>query len=805
MIANYIKIAIRNIQHHKVYSIINIVGLSVGMACTILILLWVQYELSFDRFHKNADRIYRLATNFDVGSLQGKWALSNFPAGPTLQKDYPEVTNVVRFREGRDRVSVEYQQKKFFEKYLFADNTIFDVFTFPLILGNPKFALSSPDAVVISENLAKKYFGQENPIGKILRLENKYDVKVTGVMKNLPPNSHITCEMLFSFEYLKMQPWYKKKMEHWEEGYFNYTYLLLGEGYNFRDLEKKFPALIQKHMSDLLRTTGGKIEYFLQPLRSIHLHSKLLEFEISPNGDIANVVAFTAIALFILLIACINFMYLSTARSASRTKEVGIRKVVGAHRGNLLMQFLGESFLLCFVSIILALGLVELSLPIFQSLSGSPLGYRHVPLFWLLAGLMGILLFTGFVSGCYPSLFLSAFKPIRILSGLFKMKGAGYRFRNILVVIQFIISITLIIGTGIAFEQIHYMKNKPLGFDKDHILTTRIIGESLRRSLELFKKELKRHSGIVNVAAASHIPSLKTYVNAYRPEGFTTKELQPMGVMSIDRDFINTIGVDIIVGRNFSSEITTDPNNAILINETAAKKFGWEDAVGKKIMNLVDEDDSELVITKTVIGVVRDFHMEALHNKIVPLYIHNNPDSFGYLTIKLRKGNIPQTMEFIKRIWKEYDPAHPFEFTFLDEVFDRQYKAEDKLSTVFFYFTLISILVACLGLFGLSAFTAERRTKEIGIRKALGASVSGIILMLSKEFTKWVLAANIIAWPIAYYAMNRWLQNFAYRVNISLGIFILAALLAFIIALLTVGYQAVKSARANPINSLRYE
>jgi putative ABC transport system permease protein len=330
------------------------------------------------------------------------------------------------------------------------------------------------------------------------------------------------------------------------------------------------------------------------------------------------------------------------------------------------MQFLGESFLLCFVSIILALGLVELSLPIFQSLSGSPLGYRHVPLFWLLAGLMGILLFTGFVSGCYPSLFLSAFKPIRILSGLFKMKGAGYRFRNILVVIQFIISITLIIGTGIAFEQIHYMKNKPLGFDKDHILTTRIIGESLRRSLELFKKELKRHSGIVNVAAASHIPSLKTYVNAYRPEGFTTKELQPMGVMSIDRDFINTIGVDIIVGRNFSSEITTDPNNAILINETAAKKFGWEDAVGKKIMNLVDEDDSELVITKTVIGVVRDFHMEALHNKIVPLYIHNNPDSFGYLTIKLRKGNIPQTMEFIKRIWKEYDPAHPIFLFYTD-------------------------------------------------------------------------------------------------------------------------------------------
>jgi putative ABC transport system permease protein len=441
--------------------------------------------------------------------------------------------------------------------------------------------------------------------------------------------------MLFSFEYLKMQPWYKKKMEHWEEGYFNYTYLLLGEGYNFRDLEKKFPALIQKHMSDLLRTTGGKIEYFLQPLRSIHLHSKL-EFEISPNGDIANVVAFAAIALFILLIACINFMNLSTARSASRTKEVGIRKVVGAHRRHLFMQFLGESFLLCFVSIILALGLVELSLPTFQSLSGSLLGYGHVTLFWLLTGLMGILLFTGFVSGCYPSIFLSAFKPVQILNGLFKMNGTSYRFRNILVVIQFIISTTLIIGTGIAFGQIHYMKNKPLGFNQDQILAMRIIDRSLHRSLEPFKKELKRHSGIVNVAASSHIP-----LNAYRPEGFTTKELQPMGVMSIDHDFVNTIGVDIIAGRNFSSEITTDPKDAILINETAAKKFGWEDPVGKKIMNL--DDDGEVIITKTIIGVVRDFHMEALHNKIVPLYIHNNPDSFGYLTIKFRKGNIPQT------------------------------------------------------------------------------------------------------------------------------------------------------------------
>jgi putative ABC transport system permease protein len=799
MIANYFKIAIRNIVRHKAYSIINIAGLSVGMACTILILLWVQYELSFDRFHQNADRIFRLATNFDVGSLRGKWAVSNFPAGPTLQKDYPEVTKAVRIRAERDRISVQYQQKKFFEKFLFADNGIFDVFTFPLIRGNPKSALASLDAVVISENLAKKYFGQENPIGKILRLENKYDAKVTGVMKNLPPNSHITCDMFFSFEVLKDLPWYKKKMEHWEEGYFNYTYLLLGEGYNFRDLEKKFPALIQKHMADLLKTTGGKIEYFLQPLSSIHLHSKL-EFEISPNGDIANVVAFAAIALFILLIACINFMNLSTARSASRTKEVGIRKVVGAHRGHLIIQFLGESFLLCFVSIILALGLVEMSLPIFQSLYGSHLSYDHVSLFWLLPGLMGILLFTGFVSGFYPSFFLSAFKPVQILKGLFKMNGTGYRFRNILVVIQFIVSTTLIIATGIAIEQIHYMKNKPLGFDKDHILTTRIIDRSLRRSLEPFKKELKRHSGIVNVAASSHIPSLKTFVNAYRPEGFTVKELQPMGVMSIDRDFVNTIGVDIIAGRNFSSEITTDPKDAILINVTAAKKFGWEDPVGKKIMNL-DDDDGELVITKTVIGVVRDFHMEALRNKIVPLYIHNNPDTFGYLTIKLRKGNISQTMAFIKRIWKEYDPAHPFEYTFLDEAFNRQYKAEDKLSTVFFCFTLISIFVACLGLFGLASFSAEQRTKEIGIRKALGATISGIILLLSKEFTKWVLVANIIAWPIA----NNWLQNFAYRINIGLGTFVLTGLSALIIALLTVGYQAIKAARANPVDSLRYE
>ena len=805
MIANYLKIAVRNLLRHKVYSIINIAGLSVGMACTILILLWVQYELSFDRYHENADQIYRLGTYIDFGKWRGKLAASNFPAGPYLESNFPEVLKAVRFQRITDKLFVQYKDKKFFEKDIFiADDSIFEVFTFPLISGDPESVLKTASDVVITENTAKKYFGNEDPIGKIIKLENKYPLTVTGVMKNVPLNSHFSVNILLSFKALiELDPnGYQKRMQNWTMGVDNYTYLLLQENYDFKKLEEKFPALIEKHAGEILRSLGGKMSFFLQPLSSIHLHSKL-RAEISENGDVAYVYAFTVIALFILLIACVNFMNLSTARSASRTKEVGIRKVLGAHRGKLIYQFLGESILICIISLIIALGLVELILPLFGSLAGSPLSLNFVSVYWLFLGLLGLLFFVAILAGSYPALFFSAFQPLRVLTGRLNTSSSDTRFRYILVVFQFTISIALIAGTGIIFNQIKYMKQKNLGFDKEQVVVFRVIDDSILKSFSSIKEELKSHTGITNVALSSHVPGQSPWFIVFIPEGFSSDQSQLMDLISIDSGFIPTMGIEIIAGRNFSSELASDDSQAILINETAVKQFNWENPIGKTIDLPIPDTDKK--VTKTVVGVVQDFHTESLHKMIRPLYIDNETKRFRYVSLKLKPLTISDTLAFLRKKWKQIDPAQTFDYFFLDQAFGRQYEADEKLSQILSYFTFLAIFIACLGLFGLASFTAEKRTKEIGIRKALGASVSEIILLLSKQFTKWVLVANIIAWPLAYFAMNQWLQNFAYRINIGLGIFVLAGVLALVIALLTVGYQAIKAARANPVEALRYE
>jgi len=805
MLKNYLTIAVRNLMRHKAYMLINIAGLSIGMACTMIILLWVQYELSYDRYHEHADRIYRLATYIDFGKWQGKLAVSNFPAGPYLKRHVPEVLEAVRLQKIRDKLQVQFNGKQFFEKDIFiADESVFDVLSFRLIRGDPKSALNTGSGVVVTENIAKKYFGSDDPIGKIINLENKYPLTVTGVMANLPPNSHFSVNILISFNVMiEFYPdHYKKVMGNWTKGIDNYTYLLLQKDCDVAELEKKFPALIEDHAGEILKRLGGKMAFFLQPLRRIHLHSKL-KAELSENGDAAYVYAHIFVALFILIMACTNFMNLSTARAADRTKEVGIRKVLGAHRFQLINRFLVESILLSIISLIIALVLVELSLPLFSSLTASPLNLRFVAVYRLLGGLVALLFFVAIFAGSYPAVFLSVFQPARVLSDSFHTGLSGTRFRNLLVVLQFTISIALIAGTGIIFKQIQYMQQKNLGFDQEQVLILRAIDDSILKSVAALKDELKNHTGITHVALSSHVPGQAPSFIVFIPEGFNDDQSQLMDRISIDSDFIPTMGIQIKAGRNFLPEFAGDHRQAVLINETAARQFGWEYPIGKTIDLPIPDTDQK--VTKSVVGVVQDFHMESLHKVIRPIYIEKERNRYRYISLKLKTQTIPNTLAFLRERLKQIDPAQAFDYFFLDQTFARQYEADKKLGQIFSCFTLLAIFIACLGLFGLASFIAEKCTKEIGIRKALGASVPNIVLLLSKEWTKWVLAANIIAWPAAYLAMDRWLQNFAYRVDMGLGVFILSAIVVLMMALLTVGYQATKAARTNPVEALRYE
>jgi putative ABC transport system permease protein len=802
MFKNYLKIAIRNIRRQKGYAFINIAGLAIGMACCILIILYIAHELSYDRFHENAERIYRMGIDAEWGGSPILAPLSNAPSPLVLKQDYPEVLDAVRIRPSFpvSKNLVKYEDKKFYEEgVLYADNSLFDVFTFPMIKGDSKTALKTAYSVVLTEEIATRYFGDEDPLGKVLRFNDQEDFTVTGVVKDVPRNSHFTFSLLCSFETLYARD--REAIETWYNWNL-YAYLLLPEDYDYREFEKKFPAFIEKHIGKELKALGGELKYFLQPLTSIHLHSNL-QFELFGNSSILYVYIFGAIALFILFIACINFMNLATARSANRAKEVGLRKVVGAKRKELIRQFLGESLVYSFFSLLIALALVELALPFFRSLSGIDLRLRYTSLSWLIPGFLGLILFVGIVAGSYPALFLSRFQPVRVLKGSLKAGTASSRFRSLLVVAQFVISISLIIGTTIILNQLNYMKNTNLGFDKEKVLVVEIMDQSILQSLDSIKAELKRIPGVFNVAASSIVPGQFPDNQPFIPEGFSEKQAQIMESINVDHDFIPTLGIEIVDGRNFSAEFKTDPEEAVLINETAAKKFGWDNPVGKTIK--VPTSITFEWGTRKIIGVVKDFHLASLHKTIGPLIINNQPGYLNSIVIKISPENSGHTIDLLKENWRKIHPYRPLEYYFLGDSFDSQYDSEESLSDLVASFAGLAIFIACLGLFGMASFAAEQRTKEIGIRKVLGASIPGVVTLISKDFLKIVGIANIVAWPLAYFIMKRWLQGFAYRTSIELGVFILAGFLALTIALVTVSYQAIRAATANPVDSLRYE
>ncbi|KPJ70007.1 hypothetical protein AMJ44_01380 [candidate division WOR-1 bacterium DG_54_3] len=791
MMKNYLKIAFRNMQRHKSFAFINIFGLSVGMACCLMILLFVRDELGFEKFHANSSRIYRTIVDEYV---DGKWEHnvgSPDLLGPALENEYPEVISYVRLFNPSwiDKWSVSYEKKYFYEDNLFfADPTIFKVFSIPLILGDPETVLMDPTSIVITDTMAQKYFGKENPIGKVLTINDAVEAKITGVAKNVPRNTHFRFDFLASFESMP----FKWALNTWRTLQFH-TYVLLDKKYNQDQLDKKLSPFLEKHFGN---QTNMKLH--LQPIEDIHLHSRSYNQEMAVNNsDIAYVYIFLTIAIFILSIACINFMNLSTARSANRAKEVGVRKVVGAIRGQLIKQFLGESFLFSLIAAVFSSLLVMLFLPTFNTLSGKDIVFNAQNIVFIGGVLACVIIIVGILSGSYPSLFLSSFQPIKILKSSLSEGQKGFLFRRVLVMLQFMISVCLIVGTFIVYEQIGYCLNQNLGFDEEHVVVIPLRSSLVQAKYESFRNALLQNHAIVNVAGSSTVPGRSVGERGMFPEG---NKWYPRNSVFVDFDFIPTLGMEIKKGRNFSRDFPTDVDDAYIVNEAAVKNFGWKEPLGKKIIWAGDKNKKGFVI-----GVVKDFHYKSFHQKIEPLVLHMTPGIGSYASIRTKSENIIKTMSFIKNKWAEFNPGHPFDYFFLNDQYDKLYRSEEKMGQVFRYFTFLALFISCLGLFGLSSYVLEQRTKEIGIRKVLGASVSGIIIMLSKEFSKCVLLANVFGWPIVYFLMNRWLGNFAYRINISFWTFLLSALIVIAISMLTVSYQSIKAATTNPVNSLRYE
>ncbi len=800
MLGNYLKVAFRSLKKHKGYSFINISGLAIGMAVCILILMWVQNELSYDRYHEKADHVCRVTMDIEMGStLHTPVTLTAI--APALDRDYPEVIRASRIDRPNSRV-VKYEDKLFREANVaYAENAIFDILTFHFVSGDPQTALEAPYTVVITETMSSKYFGDEDPLGKTLRINDEHDYGVTGVVKDVPANSHFVFNMLCSFQTFITEG--DVRDDQWFDVRF-YTYLLLDENVDIQSFEKKLPGFIDKYLGEAMRASGGSIKLFLQPLKRIHLYSDF-ERDMSANSDITYVYLFSGIALFVLLIAGINFINLSTARSATRAQEVGMRKTLGAVRSRLIGQFLGESLIYSSLSMVLALVLLKLSLPFFSSTIGSDLDLSFVQAPWLMAAFLGLVVIVGVCAGSYPAFFLSSFQPVRVLKGLLKAGSSNSRFRRVLVVFQFAISITLIIGTLIVYKQIMFMKNTNLGFNKEHVVAIPRMSDPIRKSYRTIREELLNLPGVIDVGASDLVPSRGHLVSTFLPEGFPDDQTQTMDYMNVDTHYIPTMDIKILTGRNFSEDLATDRDESVLINETAAKKIGWEDPVGKRFVNRPPPGQEGETTYRTVIGVVKDFHMQSLREKIDPLVIFYDTDSLFTVSLRVAPDNIMHTMDLVKKKWGELDPNRPFHYFFLDESFDNQYRREERLKNITFYFSFLAIFIGCLGLFGMASFTAEQRTKEIGIRKVLGASVSGIVRLLAKEFLILVVVANLIAWPVAYWAMSRWLQSFAYRASIDPLLFVLSAILALAIALFTVSYQAIRVALFNPVDALRYE
>jgi putative ABC transport system permease protein len=804
MLHHHMKMSLRNLMKQKGYALINIAGLAVGIAVCLLILLYVQHELSYDDCHEKADRVYRFGNEVRNASGTRQWGWTYVLMADFLEDEFPEVERATRILTEMGETQITYHQKGFVEdRVMYSDPQFFDHFTVPLISGDPVTALKDPHTVIISQSAARRYFGDDDPMGKVVQIRNWWseneDHVITGVAQDMPYNAHFHFDFLISYNSSRVS-----ESENW--GYTQvFNYVLLKEGTDPHAFEAKLPDFIKRHAmagmdADQLATyneylaQGYGPRLFLQPLRDIHLRSHL-EQEIELNGNIMYVRLFSVIALFVLLIACINFMNLSTARSTNRVKEVGIRKTLGSERRQLVAQFLVESIFLCFVSMGLALILLSITLPAFRTFAG--IG-DHIALWNQTWFLPGILLFTvgvGILSGSYPSLFLSSFDPIRVMKNLKPSGSQGRRVRNGLVIFQFMASIALIASTWIIKDQIHYMTNTDLGYDKEQVIVLSN-GRALQNHYDAFRNELLLNPSVVNVAVSGQYPAQASHVANFRMKDETPRAWVSIFNASIGEHFVETLGMEIIRGRNLSYSIAGD-STAVLLNETAVRALGIDEPIGAIL-------DSFRPLQ--VVGVIQDFHFRSMHYPAGPLVLFRSRNNrFGFISIRIQSTDMHQTLSRIASLWSQLTDGQPFHYSFLDDYIGKLYMAEQKTSDITSIFSGLAILIACLGLFGLAAYTTEQKTKEIGIRKALGATSPRILLLLSSNFMKLIAGAFILSVPISYFLMNHWLQNFAFRIAVPILSFLYAGLLTLIIALLTVSYQVLKASRKNPVDALRYE
>jgi putative ABC transport system permease protein len=804
MIKNYIKIALRNLVKYKGYSFINISGLAIGIACSVLISLFVIYELSFDRFHDKADRIYRIAVRALIGDTKIRQTASSSLTFKKLLEEFPEIEKGIKFlRFGR--VPVKLLDKTFYEpKFYAVDSTFFEIFSFPLISGNPETVLVEPNTMVISRDTAIKYFGHTDVVGKILKADFSSrdkgirDFKITGISENVPNNSHFYFQILVSSatfpSYINDQGWSSNRF---------ITYLLLKKGTSEKTFNEKLKVFTRKYMGgeryDAWVAKGNYWEYYLQPITEIHLNSDL-NGEFEANGNATYVYIFSIVSIIILLIACTNFMNLSTAKASLRAKEVGLRKVVGSSRGKLINQFLSESVIMSFFSMLIGIGIIWILLPHYGDLVDRQLNLHFFNIVIVIFALIALSLLVGLVSGSYPAFFLSSFKPTTVLKGTAHKGKGGSLFRNILVIIQFSISIFLIISTITVYQQLRLFQNKRLGFNKEQVLVINNPG-SLKKNLAPFKQILRKNPSVLKVSGSTTLPG-----RGFSNIGFGAEGVEKSFTLNIcicDYEYLKTLKLKLAQGRFFSRDFTTD-SHAVVINEKAARLLGWDNPIDKRINNWYKKRGNF-----TVIGVVKDYHYESLHQEIRPMALFLSGGYYkwteGCISVRLNTENIPGTIKQIHNIWNRFATGAPFEYSFLDDDYDNLYKNEQQTRILFIIFSILAISLACLGLFGLASFMADRRTKEIGIRKVLGASIPGIVTILNKGFLKLVLVANLLAWPTAWLIMNNWLQNFAYRINLAWWMFIIAAATAFLIALTIISLQTIKAALKNPIDSLRYE
>ncbi len=808
MIKNYLQITFRNLKRHKGFSFINIAGLATGMAAFVLIILFIQNELSFDQHHEQRTDIYRVVLDARVADQEIMTASSPAVMATQFLQEFPEIAAAVRVDAFSADVLITVENEPYYEpNYFMADSSIFDIFTMPFVAGDPATALNRPNTMVVSESIARKYFGDVDPMGQTVQYDNRVDYEITGVMVDPPLTTHFRSEILTSFltnNRVDDPVWLNNSF---------ITYLLLNPGADATALQAKFPEFVRTYVGpqieqfmgqsyDEALESGLRYGWLLEPMQEIYLKSEAQD-QIGPTGDIRYLYILGIIALFVMSIACINFMNLSTARATGRAREVGIRKTLGSERGQLIRQFLGESITMATISMVVAFGIVLLVLPAFSQMAGSSLSIAP----WLYGVVVMIALTTGLISGLYPAFVLSGFQPATVLKGSFSSSKRGSALRSTLVVFQFSISIVLLVGTAVVFKQLDFIQNQDLGFEKDHVVVVPIETNNGLQTFDTFRNQLLTYSGIVDVASGGMVPGPDHVHNStgFRGEGMRDEDFFIAALGEVSDDYIETLGLRIVAGRDFDVDFPSD-SSGFVINEAAAAQMGMspEEAIGKTLARLGgNADGSNRVMT--VLGVVENANFSSLHELVMPMVFGHWEVNQRYVPIRIRPENTEATLVFIEEKWTSWEAGYPFRYFFMDSDYQQFYEQEQRLGNLYTYFTILAIMIACLGLFGLASFITTQRTKEIGVRKVMGASVPQIVVLLSKEFTYLVLFACVVGFPVAWYAMDKWLQDFAYATTMGWGIFVASGLAALTIAWLTVSYQAIRAATSNPVEALHYE